>query len=166
MPLGRCAIKALTAYLEQLRPRLTQAAPDAPCVFVSRAGAHVDSGDALDTGEEIRASRWPQRQGKPAHFAAQLCDAFIVRRRRPAHRARAARSRQHSHDATLHSRRPRPPSRDPQEVSSTRVTGQFHTPWTPPFLAITTRWSNRRECPYTSRCGRFRHRWRHTCTAP
>ena len=38
VPLGRCAIKALTAYLEQSRPRLTQNAPDAPWIFVSRAG--------------------------------------------------------------------------------------------------------------------------------
>jgi integrase/recombinase XerD len=38
VPLGRPAIAALRLYLEQLRPRLTRAAPDAPWVFVSRGG--------------------------------------------------------------------------------------------------------------------------------
>jgi integrase/recombinase XerD len=38
VPLGRPAVNALRAYLEGLRPRLTQAAPDAPWVFVSRGG--------------------------------------------------------------------------------------------------------------------------------
>jgi integrase/recombinase XerD len=38
VPLGRPAINSLRMYLEQLRPRLTQTAPDAPWVFVSRGG--------------------------------------------------------------------------------------------------------------------------------
>jgi len=38
VPLGRMAINALRAYLEELRPRLVRAAPDAPWVFVSRGG--------------------------------------------------------------------------------------------------------------------------------
>jgi integrase/recombinase XerD len=38
VPLGRHAIAALRAYLEQLRPRLVAARPDAPWVFVSRGG--------------------------------------------------------------------------------------------------------------------------------
>jgi integrase/recombinase XerD len=38
VPLGRCAVKALTVYLEESRPALTEAAPDAPWVFVSRGG--------------------------------------------------------------------------------------------------------------------------------
>jgi integrase/recombinase XerD len=38
VPLGRVAINALRAYLDQLRPQLVQAAPDAPWVFVSRGG--------------------------------------------------------------------------------------------------------------------------------
>jgi integrase/recombinase XerD len=38
VPLGRVAVNALRAYLDQLRPRLVQAAPDAPWVFVSRGG--------------------------------------------------------------------------------------------------------------------------------
>jgi integrase/recombinase XerD len=38
VPLGSAAIKALEAYLRDLRPALTQSAPDAPWVFVSRGG--------------------------------------------------------------------------------------------------------------------------------
>src|SRR6185437_6312379 len=38
VPLGRPAIAALRSYLDELRPRLTQAAKDAPWVFVSRGG--------------------------------------------------------------------------------------------------------------------------------
>jgi integrase/recombinase XerD len=38
VPLGRPAVAALRAYLDELRPRLTAAAPDAPWVFVSRGG--------------------------------------------------------------------------------------------------------------------------------
>jgi integrase/recombinase XerD len=38
VPLGRVAVNALRAYLDELRPRLVQAAPDAPWVFVSRGG--------------------------------------------------------------------------------------------------------------------------------
>lgn len=38
VPLGRPAVNALRTYLEQQRPRLTRAAPDAPWVFVSRIG--------------------------------------------------------------------------------------------------------------------------------
>jgi integrase/recombinase XerD len=38
VPLGRKAVAALRAYLEELRPKLTAAAPDAPWVFVSRGG--------------------------------------------------------------------------------------------------------------------------------
>jgi integrase/recombinase XerD len=38
VPLGRPAINALRAYLDGLRPRLVQAAPDVPWVFVSRGG--------------------------------------------------------------------------------------------------------------------------------
>jgi integrase/recombinase XerD len=36
VPVGRPAINALRSYLEDLRPKLTAAAPDAPWVFVSR----------------------------------------------------------------------------------------------------------------------------------
>jgi integrase/recombinase XerD len=38
VPLGKSAIKALRAYLEQLRPRLARAVDDVPWVFVSRGG--------------------------------------------------------------------------------------------------------------------------------
>jgi integrase/recombinase XerD len=38
VPLGRPALAALRAYLDELRPRLVRAAPDAPWVFVSRGG--------------------------------------------------------------------------------------------------------------------------------
>jgi integrase/recombinase XerD len=38
VPLGRPAANALRAYLDDLRPRLTANAPDAPWVFVSRGG--------------------------------------------------------------------------------------------------------------------------------
>jgi integrase/recombinase XerD len=38
VPLGRAAINALHAYLDQVRPRLVQATPEAPWVFVSRGG--------------------------------------------------------------------------------------------------------------------------------
>jgi integrase/recombinase XerD len=38
VPLGRPALDALRIYLEELRPRLVRAAPDAPWVFVSRGG--------------------------------------------------------------------------------------------------------------------------------
>lgn len=38
VPLGQHAVAALRAYLDELRPRLTQAAPDAAWVFVSRGG--------------------------------------------------------------------------------------------------------------------------------
>jgi integrase/recombinase XerD len=38
VPLGRIAINALETYFEKLRPQLVQASPDAPWVFVSRAG--------------------------------------------------------------------------------------------------------------------------------
>ncbi len=38
VPLGRMAINALRAYLEEARPRLVRTAPDAPWVFVSRGG--------------------------------------------------------------------------------------------------------------------------------
>jgi len=38
VPLGRPAVAALRDYLEGFRPRLVQAAPDAPWVFVSRGG--------------------------------------------------------------------------------------------------------------------------------
>ncbi len=38
VPLGRPAIEALRAYLSDLRPRLIQAVPDSPWVFVSRGG--------------------------------------------------------------------------------------------------------------------------------
>jgi integrase/recombinase XerD len=38
VPLGKPAIAALRAYLENLRPQLIKAAPDAPWVFVSRGG--------------------------------------------------------------------------------------------------------------------------------
>jgi integrase/recombinase XerD len=38
VPLGRPAVNALRAYLDELRPRLTANAPDAPWVFVSRIG--------------------------------------------------------------------------------------------------------------------------------
>jgi integrase/recombinase XerD len=41
VPLGRPAVAALTAYLEGLRPRLTQTAPDSPWVFVSRGGKRL-----------------------------------------------------------------------------------------------------------------------------
>lgn len=38
VPLGRPAIEALTEYLNEQRPQLIQATPDAPWVFVSRGG--------------------------------------------------------------------------------------------------------------------------------
>jgi integrase/recombinase XerD len=38
VPLGKFAMAALRAYLAELRPRLLQAVPDAPNVFVSRGG--------------------------------------------------------------------------------------------------------------------------------
>jgi integrase/recombinase XerD len=38
VPLGRPAIEAVRAYLEGLRPRLTQGMPDCPSLFVSRGG--------------------------------------------------------------------------------------------------------------------------------
>jgi integrase/recombinase XerD len=38
VPLGRPAVNALRSYLDDLRPRLVAAAPDAPWVFVSRGG--------------------------------------------------------------------------------------------------------------------------------
>jgi integrase/recombinase XerD len=38
VPLGRPAVEALKNYLSDLRPRLVQGSPDAPWVFVSRAG--------------------------------------------------------------------------------------------------------------------------------
>jgi integrase/recombinase XerD len=38
VPLGRAAVNALGTYCAQLRPKLVQAAPDAPWVFVSRGG--------------------------------------------------------------------------------------------------------------------------------
>ncbi len=38
VPLGRPAVEALRAYVNELRPRLVAAAPDAPWVFVSRGG--------------------------------------------------------------------------------------------------------------------------------
>jgi integrase/recombinase XerD len=38
VPLGRPAVAAIRAYLDELRPELTKAAPDAPWVFVSRGG--------------------------------------------------------------------------------------------------------------------------------
>jgi integrase/recombinase XerD len=38
VPLGRPAVEALRAYLQDARPKLAQAAPDAPWVFLSRAG--------------------------------------------------------------------------------------------------------------------------------
>jgi integrase/recombinase XerD len=38
VPLGRAAIEALRAYLEQLRPKLVRAETEAPWVFVSRGG--------------------------------------------------------------------------------------------------------------------------------
>jgi len=38
VPLGGPAVKALRAYQEELRPRLVQASPDCPWVFVSRGG--------------------------------------------------------------------------------------------------------------------------------
>lgn len=38
VPLGRPAAEALKHYLTELRPRLVQGSPDAPWVFVSRAG--------------------------------------------------------------------------------------------------------------------------------
>jgi integrase/recombinase XerD len=38
VPLGRPAVNALRAYLDDLRPRLAANAPDAPWVFVSRGG--------------------------------------------------------------------------------------------------------------------------------
>jgi integrase/recombinase XerD len=38
VPLGRHAVEALRGYLQDGRPRVAQAAPDAPWVFLSRAG--------------------------------------------------------------------------------------------------------------------------------
>jgi integrase/recombinase XerD len=38
VPLGQPAVAALRAYLDELRPKLTKAATDAPWVFVSRGG--------------------------------------------------------------------------------------------------------------------------------
>ena len=38
VPLGKYAVAALRRYLDELRPRLVQAAPDSPNVFVSRGG--------------------------------------------------------------------------------------------------------------------------------
>jgi integrase/recombinase XerD len=38
VPLGRPALAALQAYLDELRPKLVRAAPEAPWVFVSRGG--------------------------------------------------------------------------------------------------------------------------------
>jgi integrase/recombinase XerD len=38
VPLGRPAVEAIRAYLQELRPRLVQTARDAPWVFVSRGG--------------------------------------------------------------------------------------------------------------------------------
>src|SRR5262249_27443633 len=41
VPLGRPAVNARRAYLQELRPRLTAGAPDAPWVFVSRGGRRL-----------------------------------------------------------------------------------------------------------------------------
>jgi integrase/recombinase XerD len=38
VPLGRVAVNALRAYMEQLRPQLVQSSPDTPWLFVSRGG--------------------------------------------------------------------------------------------------------------------------------
>src|SRR5262249_54472226 len=38
VPLGKPAIKALQAYLKELRAKLVRSAGDAPCVFISRGG--------------------------------------------------------------------------------------------------------------------------------
>ncbi len=42
VPLGQPAVAALQAYLEDFRPRLVRAAPDATAVFVSRGGKPLD----------------------------------------------------------------------------------------------------------------------------
>lgn len=42
VPLGRAALNALRAYLEEQRPRLVRTASDAPWVFVSRGGKGLD----------------------------------------------------------------------------------------------------------------------------
>ena len=120
VPLGRSAIDALRRYLEEQRPQLVQAAPDAPWVFVSRGGKRL-------TREMlwVLVKKYAQRaglndQGESAHAAAQLRHAPAGRRRRPAHRAGTARPRQHPHHADLHARRSRPAQGDSSQVSSAR----------------------------------------------
>src|SRR5262249_35820586 len=60
-------------------------------------------------------------QGQPAHIATQFRDAPAGRRRRPAHGARAAGTRQHPHDPALHARRPQQAASGTWQVSSARV---------------------------------------------
>ncbi len=102
IPLGRKAVEALRAYLEEQRPKLTRTAADAPWVFVSRGGKAADAGNALDSRQEVRTARRPQCQGQPAHATAQFRHAHARRQRRSAHGAGTARACQHSDDAAVH----------------------------------------------------------------
>jgi integrase/recombinase XerD len=86
VPLGQPAVKALHAYLNELRPDLTQAAPDNPWVFVSRGGKPLSremlwilvKKYALRAGLSSRVSPHTLRHSFATHLLAGGADLRTV----------------------------------------------------------------------------------------
>ena len=105
-PLGDAAIQAIGDYLSEERPQSGAGGEVAAAVGAALARRQAAAaGSDLGAGEALFPASRHERRRQPAHAAAQLCHAPIGRRRRPAAGARAARPRQHRHDADLHARR-------------------------------------------------------------
>ena len=103
-PLGGAAVIAIRDYLKEERPKLAKGRSDPPWLLSARRETPAPRGD-LGVSQAVRAADGAQPRCESAHAAAQLCHAPPGGRRRLTASARAARPRQHRHDADLHARR-------------------------------------------------------------
>ena len=139
--LGRPALAALAAYLEDGRPVLLERRSDQPVepaeVFLNHTGTALGVRGLRYRLDRLRRLAGSAGRRLAAHAAALVCDPPARRRRRPAGRPGAARAREPGHDPDLHPRLARRACRPPigrriRGRVATRPRDRGHAPWPRP----------------------------------